>query len=186
MKLNAGIKVSLAAAAVVAAVIAPTVAVAKTERAKFKLSLNGEQKTTLLQTGSCHEERSEQVSFATPRPQKVTLKTVRTGGLKHLWFAFGPGGPRGLGEPTLRVEADVERRVALTGPEGCFAEPDQPPEQDCARAARGLDWWLHLSPGADPSTGLVATDRIALFNDYGRDQSTPFPIAMRASSRTWR
>lgn len=190
-----------AVAALGAVAIAPPGAAAEakqpkvTEQAKFKLSMHGEQTSTWRtdEVGqnpygppySCHGEESEHVSFATPRPLRVTVKAVRIEAAvdvvdtEFLWFAFGPGGPRGLGDPTLKVQADVERRSARTGAQNCWVYIDGPdgpdPRENCARSAQELEWWLHLAPGISPRTGLVASDRIALWNDYNRDQPDPFP-----------
>jgi hypothetical protein len=165
------------------------------KKATFKLSLHGEQ--AFATSGdyvheaepypgdysyTCHNETSEDVSFATPQPLKVTVTRRRYSGHPRdyiLWFAFGPGGPlqglgfeeSGWGDPTLEVEADVERHVVHTGPEVCFFHTVYGPE-DCTRSGQGLDWWLALTgrPGLNPNAG-----GIELFDDPTRDQPDPFP-----------
>jgi hypothetical protein len=146
----------------------------KAKEAKFKLSLQGEQASTWRSDGdwehswgerySCHREESERVSFATPRPLKVTVKTPK----KEIWFAFGPGGLNGWGDPTFQVQADVERRVVKTGPEDCFRASESHAETlNCSPSARGLDWWLLIR-------GSRVKKAIVPLSD-SRDQADPFP-----------
>jgi hypothetical protein len=147
----------------------------KPKPTKFKLSLTGEQTTSLSQDSAsgCHREESEHVSFATPRPLKVTVRERKekgSKGLNWLWFAFGPGpGWSGVppiwnewGDPTLQVQADVERRIVAAG---C------PQPLNCTRSSAGLDWWLVVR-GSDP--GYVP-NRIELYSDPTREQLDPFP-----------
>jgi hypothetical protein len=152
--------------------ITPPTAIAKTQFAKFKLTLHGTQSTPWSDdrvnegTGTpCHGEGNEQVSFATPHPLTVKVRTGKPDGPKYLWFGFRKGGPNGWGDPSLKVKADVQRTVTWAG--DCLIGSAIP--QSCARSANGLDWSLLLE--GDP----FEKSSVELSEDFTLNQADPFP-----------
>lgn len=105
------------------ALLAPTAEAKELPKAKFKLSVNGSQTTTFSNSDSkCAGSGSEDVTFATAQPIKVTVVLVKAHGQSGPAFNFGKVPSNGFGDPSFDVNAVVHRAQNWTATTGCTFE----------------------------------------------------------------